>query len=86
MACKEVQGKLQVYFQNNILYNKSIDQFDTEESLISNGHIDSIGIIGLVSFLEKAFDIKICENEIIPENFDTLNRICKYVGSKIENI
>ena len=86
MTPKDTQDKLRAYFKDNILFKESIDEFDKDESLIDNGHIDSIGIIGLASFLEKTFDIKVYENEIIPENFDTLNCIYTYVGSKVENI
>lgn len=86
MAPNEVQDKLQAYFEDNFLYEETMDEIDKDKSLIDNGYIDSTGIIGLVSFLEKTFNIKVHDNEIIPENFDTLNNIYSYVGSKVENI
>ena len=86
MAPNEVQDKLQTYFEDNFLYDESMDEINKDMSLIDNGYIDSTGIIGLVAFLERTFDIKVYDNEIIPENFNTLNNIYSYIGSKVENI
>jgi acyl carrier protein len=45
--------------------------------------IDSTGIIELVSYLEDAFRINVDDEEIVPENMDSLINIEKYVLSKI---
>lgn len=80
----EIQEKLQNYFMNNILYGESMNEIDGDESLIDNGYIDSTGIIGLVTFLEQAFQIRVFDNEIIPENFNSINTILRYVNYKID--
>ena len=46
------------------------------------GLLDSTGVIELVSFLEEEFGIQVEDDEITPENLDTLNRICNYVEQK----
>ena len=79
----EVKDKLLVFFQNNILYNESINEIDGDESLIDSGYIDSTGIIGLVSFIEKTFDFRVYDHEIIPENFDSINNIYNYIENKL---
>lgn len=79
----DVKDKLLIFLQNNILYNESVNEIDGDESLIDNGYIDSTGIIGLVTFIEKTFDFKIYDNEIIPENFDSINSIYMYINRKI---
>jgi acyl carrier protein len=85
MNSKEIREKLQDYFRNSILYSESIKEIDGEESLIDGGYIDSTGIIGLVTFLEQAFGIRVYDHEIIPEHFNTLNSIYAYVCGKVEN-
>jgi len=60
-----------------------MDQFDCDESLIDNGYIDSTGIIELVTFIEKTFNFKVYDHEILPENFNSLNQINMYINSRI---
>ena len=86
MNHEELKDKLLTYFKNSILYNESIDEIDGDESLIDSGYIDSTGIIGLVAFMEKTFGIRVYDNEIIPENFDSLNSIYAYICSKVEKV
>lgn len=81
---KEVKDKLSVFFQNNILYNESVNEIDGDESLIDSGYIDSTGIIGLVGFIEKTFHFKVYDHEIIPENFDSINNIYAYIDKKLK--
>ena len=84
MNAKEIREKLQDYFINSILYSESMEEIDEDESLIDSGYIDSTGIIGLVTFLEQAFGIRVFDNEIIPENFNSLSSLYRYVNDKVE--
>jgi acyl carrier protein len=54
----------------------------TETSLLDSGLIDSTGILELVSFLESEFGIRVEDEEIVPENFETVTRIAAFVDSK----
>jgi len=85
MNSNDVREKLMSFFRNNILYDESINEIDGDESLIDNGYIDSTGIIGLVTFIEKTFNFKVKDHEILPENFDSINRLNTYINSKIAN-
>lgn len=85
MGSAEVREQLLVFFQNNILYNESINEIDGDESLIDSGYIDSTGIIGLVTFIEKTFHFKVYDHEIIPENFNSINSIYAYIDHKLGN-
>jgi acyl carrier protein len=53
-----------------------------DASFLDNGLIDSMGIMELVAFLEKTFEIKIEDGELIPRNLDSLNRIRAFLESK----
>jgi len=56
---------------------------DETDSLLERGLIDSVGIINLVSLLEETYRIEIDDDDLMPENFDSLNAIKNYVESKI---
>lgn len=53
-----------------------------ETSLLDSGLIDSTGIIEVVAFLESEFGIRVEDEEIVPENFETVRRIAALVESK----
>ncbi|MEJ2637499.1 MAG: acyl carrier protein [Calditrichia bacterium] len=56
--------------------------FSGKASLLENGIIDSTGVLELVLFLEENFGIKIEDDEIVPENLDTLQNLTKYLNTK----
>ncbi len=53
-----------------------------EEDLLEHGLLDSMGIMRLILYLEENFGIKIEDDEIVPENFQTLNSMVAYVEKK----
>ncbi len=60
------------------------DENLTEDtSFLESGIIDSTGILELVNFLEESFEITIEEEELIPENLNSLKNINQYLRRKI---
>ncbi len=55
---------------------------DDSESLLERGIIDSVGIAKLVGFLEETYKIKVDEDDLMPENFDSIDAINDYVTGK----
>jgi acyl carrier protein len=53
-----------------------------DDSLWNEGIIDSIGMIELISFIEKEFSIKVENDDLTPDNFDSINRISRYISLK----
>jgi acyl carrier protein len=56
---------------------------DDDLSFLEKGIIDSTGVMELVSFLETTFDIRLEDEEIIPDNFDSVNRLVNFVQQKL---
>jgi acyl carrier protein len=54
-----------------------------DDSLITSGIIDSMGIISLLGFVEEKFSIEISSDELLPENFETLSTITDLVTRKM---
>ena len=52
------------------------------DSLVDAGIIDSVGILKLVDFIESDLGVKIGDDDLIPENFDTLDDIARLVDGK----
>jgi acyl carrier protein len=57
-------------------------QIGDETSFIEDHILDSTGFIELVTFIEEAFGITVSDEEMLPENFDSLRNIDAYVARK----
>ncbi len=53
-----------------------------DEDLLEQRIIDSLGILRLVTYLEETHGIKIMDGDIVPENFQSLNSIVKFIEEK----
>jgi len=58
--------------------------FSNDASFMDEGIIDSTGILELVSHLEESYGIVIPEEELIPDNLDSVNRIAAYLAKKLK--
>jgi acyl carrier protein len=54
-------------------------------SFLEKGIIDSTGILELVSFVQDTFGITVQDEEILPENFDSINKLSSFVSGKMNN-
>ncbi len=50
--------------------------------LVTNGYVDSTGMLEIISFLESEFGIRITDQETTPENLESISRITAFVASK----
>jgi acyl carrier protein len=53
-----------------------------EEPLLKNGLIDSLGILEVVTFLEKEFGFTVTDEELLPENFESVHSLSNFVQQK----
>jgi len=53
-----------------------------EDSLLDSGIVDSLGVLELVEFLERTFGISVTEEDLLPENFDSVRRMADLVDRK----
>ena len=66
------------YVIDNFLFGDD-DGLKDDSSFLDEGIVDSTGIIELVAFVEKSFDIEVEDDDIVPENFDSIANIAKYL-------
>ena len=76
------KNKVKDFIVENFLFGNS-NGFDDDTSFLEEGIIDSTGVLELVTFLEDAFGIKIEDEELIPENLDSLSNIEIYLERKL---
>lgn len=67
------------FIRETFLKNKSNQNLTDDVSLVESGIIDSLGILKVLMFIEKAFGLKIKEQDVVPEYFETITAIAAYV-------
>jgi acyl carrier protein len=78
----EIEDEIRAFLSRNFPLYKG-DKVDRERSLVESGVIDSMGILELVEFVEGNFDLRIPEDELLPENLDSLANIARYLEAKL---
>ncbi len=76
---EEIKRKIRQHIVYRILLKKDEQMLKMDDSLIQAGIIDSLGIQMLMTFLEREYQIAIPEEELYPENFETINDITNLV-------
>lgn len=76
------EHELRQFIVQNFLYGQQDHQLASSDSFLELGIIDSTGIMELVSFLEQRFQIAIRDEELIPENLDSLDRLVRFIERK----
>ena len=71
------------FIGENFLFRDDGDAITHDASLLDAGVIDSTGVLELVCFLETTFGIEVHDDEMLPENLDSIRAITAYVTRKL---
>ena len=82
MRASAVLKKVRKYVVENLLISEDEAGFSDEQSFLETGLIDSTGILEVIFFLENEFDLEIDDEEMVPENLDSVANIGRFVLSK----
>jgi len=78
----ETRDKIRAFIMENFLFGN--DQgLNDDTSFLDEGIIDSTGILELVSFMEEEFSISVEDDEILPENLDSITNVTAYLEKKM---
>ena len=70
------------YIVDNFLFGEA-SGLEDETSFLEEGIIDSTGMLELIMFLEESFHISVEDDELVPENLDSVQNITRYVDQKL---
>ena len=71
------------FVQENFLLGDRNVTFDNCDSFIEKGIVDSTGVLELVSFIEDRFNFRIHDEEIIPDNLDSIKNLTSFIEKKL---
>ena len=78
----EMKSAVGEYIVKEIVSGRYSAPIDYDTSLLVQDILDSLSIVKLVMFLESKFILVVKSEELVPENFSTINAICTYIMSK----
>ena len=79
---KHLKESIRRFIETSFLFREGRQGLADDESLLGAGLIDSTGILELVSYLEAEFGLIVQDEEIVPENLDSVRQIAAYVDYK----
>ena len=77
-----LREQIRNFILENFILENPEDLVD-DESMLEKGIIDSTGVLELVAFLESTYEIKVEDEELIPENLDSIKNIVAYLEKKL---
>jgi acyl carrier protein len=70
------------FILENYLFTRDPLAVGFDDSLTARGITDSSRMLELVLFVEDKLGVKVRDEEIVPENFDSINRIASFVSAR----
>ncbi|MFH1701768.1 MAG: acyl carrier protein [Candidatus Zixiibacteriota bacterium] len=81
MEKQDISKKVADFISEQFIFDEDL-KIGNDDSLLESGTIDSTGILELVLYLEENFSIKVEDEELVPDNLDSINKIAEFVAAK----
>ncbi len=79
-----MERKIREFILDNFLFSDDQSLLNDTDSFLQKGILDSTGIMELIFFVENEFGIKVEDEEMVPENLDSVTNIVAFVSKKTE--
>jgi len=86
IADVNIKQKLKVFIIDKFLLGVNSKTLTDDDSFLEKGIIDSTGVLELVNFIEEKFNIKVEDEELVPDNLDSLDKLTNYIKKKIGHV
>ena len=81
MASSDIESQLAEYIENEIAYDRGGAPLLPDDPLL-DGLVDSTSMLRLVLFIEERFGVRVEDDELVPENFETVAKLAEFVERK----
>ncbi len=80
---QNVEETIRTYIARNILFSGNGYPYPDDTSFLNEGIVDSMNMLELVMFVEEQFDVHVEDQDIVPDNFDSVSKLAIYVRRKL---
>ena len=81
-----IQRQIHEFIAMNFLFDGSGLDFDDDTSLMAQGILDPTGFLELALFVEEGWGITVNQDDLNPDNFDTVSALAAYVLRHLQNM
>jgi acyl carrier protein len=78
----DLKENIRQYIAKNMLFSDEGFPHGDDASFLEEGIIDSVGFMELVAYVQQTFGIEVGPEDLVPDNFDSVNKLARYVASK----
>lgn len=78
----EIKKSIREFILESYLFTDDESALKDEQSLLEAGIIDSTGILELIEFIQSSFGVEVEDDEMVPDNFDSVDSIVAYITRK----
>ena len=78
-----LRDQIRNFIVQNYLFTTDTSALGLDDSLLDNGVVDSTGMLEIIYFIEEQLGVKMEDEEMIPDNLDSVNKIVRFVSSKL---
>lgn len=76
------EAKIRQFILDNYLFTSDQSALANEDSFLKRGIIDSTGILEVIQFLNDEFGVAVKDEEMVPENLDSVDNLVAFVERK----
>ena len=80
---EKIKLKVRNFVVDNFLFGQA-DDLQDDTSFLEAGILDSTGVLEVVAFLEQQFGVRVDDDELTPQNLDSIASIGKFVAGKLK--
>jgi acyl carrier protein len=77
-----LRNEIRDFILENYLFTNDASSIDLDDSLLDRGIVDSTGMLEIIFFIEERLGIKVRDEELIPDNLDSVNKIAQFVEAR----
>lgn len=78
----KIEAHIRQYVAENFLFSDNGYELPDDTSFLEEGIIDSTGVLELVLLVEQTFGVRVADEDLIPDNFDSVTNLAAYVRRK----
>jgi acyl carrier protein len=78
----DLKNEIRNFILDNFMMGMEDSELKDSDSLLDKGIIDSTGVLELVGFIEEHYEVTIEDEELVPDNLDSVNNLANFIEKK----
>jgi acyl carrier protein len=79
----QIRQDVRQFIQNELV--RDVQAISDDDSLLEAGVVDSLAVLALVQYVERQYGLKVTEDEMMPENFESIGAIAAFVDRRLND-